>query len=197
MLFFFMNKEKLLKFALEKKMIVEERSGDHVNIYVDNYVFSADIEKRVWEFGDGQDSEERRKTEASKRGITIDEFTSRYRSICNAAAGWDDPEWTYRYNVVALDGQGTMLLKEVMDRVEEAIERNGVAQNREKCQEMLKRYASLGVIRQSGLSVKKYIYDKKENGQGRIVYRMEELTHSWIESLIPESVLSSAVYRKK
>lgn len=92
---------------------------------------------------------------------------------------------------------GTTLLKEVMNRVEEAIERNDAAQNREKCQDMLKRYASLGMIRQNGLSIRKYIYGRKENAAGRIVYQMGELTPSWIASLIPESVLSKAVHRKK
>ena len=130
-------------------------------------------------------------------GMTVNEFVDHYRGICNAAAGWKDPDWEYRYNVVALDGQGTTLLKEVMNRVEEAIERNDAAQNREKCQDMLKRYASLGMIRQNGLSIRKYIYGRKENAAGRIVYQMGELTPSWIASLIPESVLSKAVHRKK
>ncbi len=178
-------------------MIVEEWSGNYVNVYVDGYVFSADSGKRVWEFGDGKDSDERRKFEAAKRGMTVNEFVDHYRGICNAAAGWEDPDWEYRYNVVALDGQGTTLLKEVMNRVEEAIERNDAAQNREKCQDMLKRYASLGMIRQNGLSIRKYIYGRKENAAGRIVYQMGELTPSWIASLIPESVLSKAVHRKK
>ena len=171
-------------------MIVEEWSGNYVNVYVDGYVFSADSGKRVWEFGDGQDSDERRKFEAAKRGMTVNEFVDHYRGICNAAAGWKDPDWEYRYNVVALDGQGTTLL-------EEAIERNDAAQNREKCQDMLKRYASLGMIRQNGLSIRKYIYGRKENAAGRIVYQMGELTPSWIASLISESVLSKAVHRKK
>lgn len=178
-------------------MIVEEWSGDFVNVYVDGYVFSADMTKRIWKFGDGQDDDERRAIEASKRGMTKDEFVCRYRSICNAAVGWEDPDWEFRYNVVALDGQGTMLLKEVMDRVEEAIERNNAVQDKEMCQNMLKRYASLGMIRQNGLSIRKYIYNKKENRHGRIVYQMEELTPSWIASLIPESVLSKVVHRKE
>ncbi len=178
-------------------MIVEERFEDYVNIFVDGYVFSAHKEKRIWAFGDGQDSDERRMSEALKRGMTMDEFVSHYSGICNAAAGWDDLRWRYRYNIVALDGFGTAMLQEVMGRVEEAIERNNATQDREKCHELLKRYASLGIIRQNGLSVRKYIYEKKENGKGRIVYQMDELTPSWIASLIPETVLTHAVHRKK
>ena len=53
------------------------------------------------------------------------------------------------------------------------------------------------MIRQNGLSIRKYIYGRKENAAGRIVYQMGELTPSWIASLIPESVLSKAVHRKK
>ena len=178
-------------------MIVEELFENHVNVYVDGYVFTADIDRRVWGFGDGLDTEERKSDEASRRGMTKDEFVDHYQGICNAAAGWEDERWHYRYNTASLNGQGTWMQEEVMDRVEQAINRNGVSQDREKCQEMLKKYASMGMIRQHGLCVRKYIYDKKGNGRGRIVYRMDELSPSDIEALIPKRLLLNTVHRKK
>lgn len=178
-------------------MIVEERFENYVNIYVDGYVFTADADRRVWEFGDGLDNEERRANEASRRAMTKDEFVNHYHSICNAAAGWEDERWTYRYNTAALNSQGTLMQEEVVNRVEQAIDRNGVSQDREKCQDMLKKYASLGMIRQNGLCIRKYIYDKNGKGQGRIVYRMDELSPSDVEALIPKQVLFDTLHRKR
>lgn len=178
-------------------MIVEERFGDYVNVYVDGYVFSAHFEERSWGFGDGHDDDGRRAAEASRRGMTVDEFLGHYRGICNAAAGWDDPVWKYRYNVVALTGMGLNMLQEMMDRVEEAIVRNKASQDRAKCQELLKRYVSLGMIRMNGLSVRKYIYEAGGDGRGRIVYQMDELTPSEVGALIPAAVLANTVHRQK
>lgn len=178
-------------------MIVQERFEDYVNVYVDGYVFSANDKERSWGFGDGHDDEDRRAAEASRRGMTVEAFMEYYRSICNAAAGWDDPVWKFRYNVVALTGIGLNMLQEMMDRVEEAIVRNKASQDRAKCQELLKRYVSLGMIRMNGLTVRKYIYKAGGDGRGRIVYQMDELTPSEIEALIPVAVLAKAVHRQK
>lgn len=86
-----------------------------------------------------------------------------------------------------LTAQGTLMQEEVVNRVEQAIDRNGVSQDREKCQDMLKKYASLGMIRQNGLCIRKYIYDKNGKGQGRIVYRMDELSPSDVDGLNSET----------
>ncbi len=176
-------------------MIVEERCGEFVNVYVDGFVFTADTGKRVWGFGDGDDSDERREREAAARGMTKDAFVAAYTGICNAATGWDDPRWTYRYHIAAMNSQGTLMQEEIMDRVEQAIERNKVWQDRDQCREMLKRYASMGMIRQFGLCIMKYISDREDGKRSRIVYRMADLSPSELSALVPEKVLGSAIHR--
>ena len=177
-------------------MIVEERVDNFVNIYVSGMVFTADENLREWAFGDGDNSDERWQSAADSKGLSLETFKTRYSALCSAAAGWQTDGWTYRYEVVTLDGWGSGIVKEVMDTVTEAINRNKVAPDRKKCNELLRRYASMTMIRMHGLSLRRYIY---ENGspKGTIVYQMEELPPNHIEYLIPEKVRKSVVHKSE
>lgn len=177
-------------------MIVEELSGNFLNTYVDGYVFTAEIQERVWSFGDGDNSPERMIAESSKRGMTPDEFVTHYRNICHAVAGWESMGWKHCYNVVAMEGSSTQMLQDVFDHVEEMIARAGAEQDKSKCEEILKTYASRPMIRMNGLKIMKYIVDTTAGNRRRIVYQMDELTPFEIESLIPKQVLQKTVHRK-
>lgn len=177
-------------------MIVEESFENVINVYVDGYVFTADRDKRQWGFGDGNDNPEYVQTQASRRGMTADEFMQHYRQICNAAAGWKDVRWKYRYNVVAMEGSGNQMLQEIFDRVEEMIAKSRAEQDKDKCELMLKTYASRPMIRLNGLRIMKYIVDTESENRRRIVYQMDELLPFEIESLIPKQVLQNTVHRK-
>ncbi len=178
-------------------MIVEESFENFINVYVDGYVFTADREKRQWDFGDGGNTSERLNSESSRRGMTGEEFTQYYQDICNAVAGWDSKYWKYRYNVVAMEGSATQMLQDVFDHVEEMISRSGAEQDKSKCETVLKTYASRPMIRSNGMRIMKYIVDTRNGGKRRIVYQMDELTPFEIESLIPAEVLRRSVNRKK
>lgn len=177
-------------------MIVEEIFENFVNVYVDGYVFTADREKRHWDFGDGDNSSERVQAESSRRAMSPDEFWMHYRNICNAAAGWDGKQWKYRYNVVAMEGSSTQMLQDVFDHVEEMIAKSGAEQDRSKCETVLKTYASRSMIRSNGMRIMKYIVDTENGDKRRIVYQMDELTPFEIESLIPAQVLQKMVHRE-
>ena len=177
-------------------MIVEESFENFINVYVDGYVFSADRDKRQWRFGDGNDNPEYVQAESSRRGMTPDEFLEHYGHICNAAAGWDDIRWKYRYNVVAMEGSGNRMLQEIFDHVEEMIAKSRAEKDREKCELMLKTYASRPMIRLNGLRIMKYIVDTESDNRRRIVYRMDELSPFELESLVPGQVLENALHRK-
>lgn len=175
-------------------MIVEEHVDNFINIYVGGMVFTADENVRKWGFGDGDDSEERWQSVADSKGLPVEAFKSHYSAMCSVAAGWPTEGWTFRYEVVSLDGWGSGLLQEVMDTVTDAINRNKVAQDRKKCNELLRRYASMTMIRLHGLTLRKYIYEEGRQ-TGTIVYQMEELPPNHIEYLIPEKVRRSVVHR--
>lgn len=179
------------------QMIVEESFGNFINVYVDGYVFTADREKRQWDFGDGDNTPERLMAESSRRGMTRDEFTQHYHDICHAVAGWDGRQWKYRYNVVAMEGSSTQMLQDVFDHVEEMIAKNGAQQDRSKCETVLRTYASRPMIRSNGMRIMKYIVGTEDGNKRRIVYQMDELTPFEIESLIPAEVLQRSVNRKK
>ena len=175
-------------------MIVEERVDNFVNIYVSGMVFTADESQREWAFGDGDNSDVRWQSVAAGKGMSVETFKNRYSALCSVAAGWVTDGWTYRYEVVTLDGFGSGILQEVMDTITEAITRNKVAQDRKKCNEMLRRYASMTMIRMHGLALRKYIYEG-DNPKGTIVYQMEELSPGHIEYLIPEKVRKSVLHK--
>lgn len=179
------------------QMIVEESFENFINVYVDGYVFTADREKRRWDFGDGDNTFERLTAESSRRGMSQDEFTRHYRNICDAVAGWDEEYWKYRYNVVAMEGSSTQMLQDVFDHVEEMIAKSGAEQDKSKCETVLKTYASRPMIRSNGMRIMKYIVDTENGNKRRIVYQMDELTPFEIESLIPAQVLQKTVHRKK
>lgn len=179
------------------QMIVEESFGNFINVYVDGYVFTADREKRQWDFGDGDNTPERLNAESSRRGMTGDEFTQHYRNICHAVAGWEGSQWAYRYNVVAMEGSSTQMLQDVFDHVEEMISRSGAGQDKSKCETILKTYASRPMIRSNGMRIMKYIVGTEDVNKRRIVYQMDELTPFEIESLIPAEVLQRSVNRNK
>lgn len=180
----------------EVRMIVEESFENFINVYVDGYVFTADCEKRQWGFGNGDDSTQHIESESSRRGMTPDEFVTHYRNICHAVAGWESMGWKHRYNVVAMEGSSTQMLQDVFDHVEEMIARAGVEQDKSKCEEILKTYASRPMIRMNGLKIMKYIVDTTAGNRRRIVYQMDELTPFEIDSLIPKQVLQKTVHRK-
>ena len=85
-------------------MIVEEVFDNVVNVYVDGFVFTANDTERVWRLGDGDTSDERIASEASRRAMKPTEFSQYYASLCHAAAGWADTRWLYRFNVDAREG---------------------------------------------------------------------------------------------
>lgn len=178
-------------------MIVEETFGNFVNIYVDGTVFTANAGERIWTFGDGENSPERLKAEASKRAMTVDTFTGHYHSLCNAAAGWDDSRWAYRYHVVSLDAKGYAWLPELMENAERKMAESGVSRDETRCRDLLKKCVSNAVIRENGLRVQKYIHDTTGQNRSRIVYRMAELTPFAVESLIPKTVLESVIHRQQ
>lgn len=178
-------------------MIVEELFQNFLNIYVDGYVFTSDVQDRIWEFGDGNHSIERIAQEAGRRSMSPDEFTQYYQDICHAAAGWDGKHWKYRYNVVAMEGNATQMLQDVFDHVEEMITKSGAEQDKSKCETVLKTYASRPMIRSNGMRIMKYIVDSGNGGKRRIVYQMDELTPFEIEFLIPAEVLQRSINRKK
>lgn len=179
------------------QMIVEESFENFVNVYVDGYVFTADREKRRWGFGDGNDTAEYIQAQSSRRGMSREEFMQYYQGICNAVAGWDDKRWKYRYNVVAMEGSSTQMLQDVFDHVEEMIAKDGAERNRNRCEEILKIYASRPMIRLYGLRIMKYIGDMNEENAHRIVYQMDELVPFEVESLIPPEILHNCIHRKK
>ncbi len=176
-------------------MIVEESFENFVNVYIDGYVFTADREKRQWVFGDGNNTAERLEAEASCRGMSSDGFMRHYHSVCDAVAGWDDRDWKYRYNVVAMEGSSTQMLQDVFDQVEEMIAKGQAEQDRDKCELILKTCVSRPMIRMNGMKIMKYVVSR-ESGKRRIVYQMNELTPSETEFLIPKPVLDNTVHRQ-
>ncbi len=176
-------------------MIVEEQVGNFVNIYVSGMVFTADEKRREWQFGDGDGSPERWASLAKQKGMTVDACRRHYQGICNAAAGWPDDVWTFRYEVVCQEGTTNVMLQEMMDSVTEAIDRNKASQDREQCQQLLRRTLSFGVVRMYGLAIRKYIFPVGKEAKMTIVYQREELTPYHFECLVPEKVRQSVVHQ--
>ncbi len=175
-------------------MIVEERVDGFVNVYVGGMVFTADEGQQVWQFGDGDDSAERWAALAKSKGMDVAACRKHYQGICNAAAGWNDDGWIFRYEVVSQEGSTNAMLQEMISSVTEAINRNKASQDRKKCQELLRRTLSLGVIRMNGLAIRKYI-SQVGTGNKTIVYQREELTPYHFECLVPEQVRQSVVHQ--
>ncbi|MBS7327244.1 MAG: hypothetical protein KIG68_00630 [Oxalobacter sp.] len=176
-------------------MIVEEQVGSFVNVYVGGMVFTADGNQHGWQFGDGDDSPERWASLAKQKGMTVDDCRRHYQGICNAAAGWLDDVWTFRYEVVCQEGTTNVMLQEMMDSVTEAIDRNKASQDREQCQQLLRRTLSLGVVRMYGLGIRKYIFPVGKAEKKTIAYQREELTPYHFECLVPEKVRQSVVHQ--
>lgn len=72
---------------LSKNARVEDE-GDFYLVYIDELVFTADKENKVWGFGDGDDNAERTEVEAKKRGMSFDGFWAHFEPILNASVGW-------------------------------------------------------------------------------------------------------------
>lgn len=176
-------------------MIVEESCENVINVYIDGYVLTADRKKRQWAFGDGNNTDKRLEEEASRRGMTSDEFMEHYQHICNGIVGWDEGDWKFCYNVVAMEGSATQMLQDVFDQVEEMIAKGSAGQDRKKCELILKTYASRPMIRMNGMKIMKYIVSR-ENEKRRIVYQMDELEPYEIDALIPKQVLQNTVCRR-
>lgn len=70
------------------KSVRTEDGGDYYLVYIDDLVFTADKENKVWGFGDGDDNAERTESEAEKRGMSFNSFWSHYEPILNASVGW-------------------------------------------------------------------------------------------------------------
>lgn len=179
----------------ETKMIVEEQVGNFINVYVGGMVFTADENQRVWQFGDGKDMPERWASLAKQKGMTVDDCRKHYEGICNASAGWHDDDWTFRYEVVSQEGTTYAMVQEMIDSVSEAIERNKASQDRERCQQLLRRTLSLGVVRMYGLAIRKYIFPVGNDAKKTIAYQREELTPYHFECLVPEKVRQSVVHQ--
>ena len=175
-------------------MIVEEQVGIFTNVYIGGLVFTADENNRQWGFGDGDESVARWEALAKQRGMDGDTCRKHYQGMCNAAAGWPDDTWTFRYEVVSETGTTNAMVFEMIESVKEAIERNGASQDRELCQQLLRRTLSFGVVRMYGLGIRKYI-SQGETGRPIIVYQREELTPYHFESLVPEKVRQSVVHK--
>ena len=175
-------------------MIVEEQVGDFINIYDGNMAFTANTTQRQWMFGDGDHSLERWQIESKRYGMDVTSFRKRYIGLCNAAAGWHDDVWSFRYEVVAQDGWGNALLQEIMNSVTEAIIRNNAAQDRDQCEMLLRRTVSLGMIRMNGLAIRKYIFESGKK-DGSIVYRTDELTPYHLECLVSKNIRQSMIHK--
>ena len=65
-----------------------EDEGDFYLVYIDDLVFTADKENKVWGFGDGEDDADRTEAEAIKRGMSFSEFWGHYEAMLNASVGW-------------------------------------------------------------------------------------------------------------
>lgn len=175
-------------------MIVEEQAGNFVNVYVGGQVFTADRDLQIWQFGDGDDTPERWTSLARQKGMTVDICREYYQGLCNAAAGWVDDAWSFQYEVVSQEGTTHVMVQEMIDSVTDAIERNHAAQDREKCQQLLRRTLSLGIIRMYGLAIRKYIFQAGKEARKMIVYQREELTSYHFECLVPEKVRKSVIH---
>ena len=176
-------------------MIVEEQVGNFVNVYVGGQVFMADENLRELQFGDGDDSPGRWVSLAKGKGMAVDDCRKHYQGICNAAAGWEDDAWSFQYEVVSQEGTTYAMVQEMIDSVTEAIERNKASQDREQCQQLLRRTLSLGVVRMYGLAIRKYIFPVGQEAKKTIVYQREELTPYHFECLVPEKVRQSVVHQ--